>query len=357
MPLDPLISLGIPKPEKAKLRALEATYLELAKKIDHAYAEDMPERAEDMEAAADKIVDQISHLIDDLEDRHPDEDTEAGLEELLANAWAEKDKFLTQDDFIENLRDNVWTQGAKTGSAMHQDVTDAELLAAAKDAYERRLSIQRKLKHAPSDELARARKWVEKIKKEKASRTGANKVESTRHHMEDENMVAENSATQTAMAELQADPDFRAVTPREQNFLVNFLGSVSGDHFADGANFQADIKSYGYKNMTRLTLLFRSHYETFLKALSPEDKAETPEDHSEIPNAGSEPQQLQDVITRSKQSWEVGAVVKVGFLTLRVEEIVPTPGDYAPDEYILVSLDGRKRYSFVPHVGLNRIDM
>ena len=57
----------------------------------------------------------------------------------------------------------------------------------------------------------------------------------------------------------------------------------------------------------------------------------------------------------AKNKWEIGNVVKVGFVTLRVIEIVPTPGDYAPDKYLLESIDGSKRYSFVPHKGLNRI--
>lgn len=60
------------------------------------------------------------------------------------------------------------------------------------------------------------------------------------------------------------------------------------------------------------------------------------------------------VSKRSKQVWEVGSIVKVGFLTLRITAKVPTPGDYAPDAYELVSLDGSKRYSFVPHHGLER---
>ena len=58
--------------------------------------------------------------------------------------------------------------------------------------------------------------------------------------------------------------------------------------------------------------------------------------------------------TRSKQDWSVGSTVKVGFLTLTITAIIPTPGDGLPDEYRLVSSTG-KRYSFVPHHGLERI--
>lgn len=56
----------------------------------------------------------------------------------------------------------------------------------------------------------------------------------------------------------------------------------------------------------------------------------------------------------TRQNWSIGQTVKVGFLTLRVIAINPTPGDYKPDEYILESAKG-VRYSFVPHNGLCRI--
>ena len=58
--------------------------------------------------------------------------------------------------------------------------------------------------------------------------------------------------------------------------------------------------------------------------------------------------------TRSKQDWTVGATVKVGFLTLTITKIIPTPGDGQPDEYRLVSASG-KQYSFVPHHGIERL--
>lgn len=60
------------------------------------------------------------------------------------------------------------------------------------------------------------------------------------------------------------------------------------------------------------------------------------------------------MIRKSKQEWEVGATVKVGFMTgLIVVAKVPTPGDFAPDAYLLSR--GDKWYSFVPHNGLNGI--
>jgi len=60
-------------------------------------------------------------------------------------------------------------------------------------------------------------------------------------------------------------------------------------------------------------------------------------------------------VNKSKQVWIKGAVVKVGFLTLTITGYRPTPGDGAPDAYELVDDRGR-RYEFVPHKGINRID-
>ena len=63
------------------------------------------------------------------------------------------------------------------------------------------------------------------------------------------------------------------------------------------------------------------------------------------------------MIINSKQCWEVGEVVKVGFLRLRVIGKEPTPGDYAPDAYLLCGLNDKssRKYRFVPHNGLERI--
>lgn len=65
------------------------------------------------------------------------------------------------------------------------------------------------------------------------------------------------------------------------------------------------------------------------------------------------------MITNSKQTWTIGATVKVGFLSLRVLGV--TSGTVGkgfktlPDGYTLESLDGSKKYSFVPHNGLTKI--
>ena len=58
------------------------------------------------------------------------------------------------------------------------------------------------------------------------------------------------------------------------------------------------------------------------------------------------------MIRNSKQHWEIGQMVKVGFMTLRVCAKIPTPGDYMPDAYALES--NGKFYRFVPHNGLAR---
>jgi hypothetical protein len=59
------------------------------------------------------------------------------------------------------------------------------------------------------------------------------------------------------------------------------------------------------------------------------------------------------MINNSKQDWTPGQTVKVGFLSLQVIAAVPTPGDFAPDAYILASKTAF--YSFVPHNGLNKL--
>lgn len=61
------------------------------------------------------------------------------------------------------------------------------------------------------------------------------------------------------------------------------------------------------------------------------------------------------MIQNSKQAWEVGEWVKVGFLQLRVTGKEATPGDYMPDAYLLTDKTGTKTYRFVPHNGLQRL--
>ena len=58
---------------------------------------------------------------------------------------------------------------------------------------------------------------------------------------------------------------------------------------------------------------------------------------------------------KSGNKWEIGSVVKVGFMQLRVVS-ARAEKDYLPDIYTLESLDGSKKYEFIPHNGLSRID-
>ena len=61
------------------------------------------------------------------------------------------------------------------------------------------------------------------------------------------------------------------------------------------------------------------------------------------------------MITNTKQNWEVGKTVKVGFLTLIVTGIRQVKDDL-PDIYELVSPNRTKRYEFIPHNGLTRVN-
>jgi len=61
------------------------------------------------------------------------------------------------------------------------------------------------------------------------------------------------------------------------------------------------------------------------------------------------------MIKNSKQSWQLGQMVTVGLVkNLRVIQLVPTPGDFKPDKYILESMKG-KLYGFTPYHGISRI--
>lgn len=64
------------------------------------------------------------------------------------------------------------------------------------------------------------------------------------------------------------------------------------------------------------------------------------------------------MVKSSKQVWQVGEVVKVGFMTLRVVGKEATPGDYLPDAYHLIGLGDKadRKYRFVPHNGLERVE-
>ena len=60
------------------------------------------------------------------------------------------------------------------------------------------------------------------------------------------------------------------------------------------------------------------------------------------------------MIVNTSQKWQAGQTVKVGFMVLTVVSCEPTPGDYRPDIYHLISSKGVK-YTFTPHFGLERV--
>lgn len=59
------------------------------------------------------------------------------------------------------------------------------------------------------------------------------------------------------------------------------------------------------------------------------------------------------MVKTSRQDWSQGQTVKIGFLSLVVLAVVPTPGDGRPDAYVLAR--GEQCYKFVPHFGIERI--
>ena len=63
------------------------------------------------------------------------------------------------------------------------------------------------------------------------------------------------------------------------------------------------------------------------------------------------------MIRNSTQQWTPGQQVRVGFLTLPVRAAVATPGDHAPDAYILANAAGTQLYKFVPHNGVEKISI
>ena len=62
-----------------------------------------------------------------------------------------------------------------------------------------------------------------------------------------------------------------------------------------------------------------------------------------------------DTTSSKNKSWGIGDTVKVGFMNLRVLEIKAIK-DHLPDIYVLESLDGTKKYEFIPHRGLKKIE-
>lgn len=53
--------------------------------------------------------------------------------------------------------------------------------------------------------------------------------------------------------------------------------------------------------------------------------------------------------------WTPDAIVKVGYMTLRVVKRIPTPGDGKPDQWELESVNGDRTYRFAPYSGLKLV--
>ncbi len=61
------------------------------------------------------------------------------------------------------------------------------------------------------------------------------------------------------------------------------------------------------------------------------------------------------MIKNTKQNWQIGEVVKVGFMkNLEVMSMVAIK-DSLPDIYLLKSLDSGSFYEFIPHNGLTKV--
>lgn len=61
-------------------------------------------------------------------------------------------------------------------------------------------------------------------------------------------------------------------------------------------------------------------------------------------------------IQNTRQNWQPGQTVKIGFLSLTVIRCTPTPGDYLPDYYTLKNPKTNALYKFTPHHGLEKIE-
>ena len=59
------------------------------------------------------------------------------------------------------------------------------------------------------------------------------------------------------------------------------------------------------------------------------------------------------MISKSKQNWEIGQTVKVGFMTLTVLATKAIK-DFLPDYYLLEGKNG-SLYAFVPYNGISKI--
>lgn len=64
---------------------------------------------------------------------------------------------------------------------------------------------------------------------------------------------------------------------------------------------------------------------------------------------------INNTLAKAGNKWKVGNEVKVGFMKLRILGSRAVK-DWMPDIYDLESLDGAKKYEFIPHNGLHRVN-
>lgn len=137
-------------PFARKILALETRYARLAKSIDRKYATGRTAGVEGLEEEAETIHERLVGLYEHLEEDEPAKDVEpdpgeyVSIEEALAVAYGNRRNFESDDSWISHLRGIV-----RYGTGIHmwpmvprQDVTDRQLVEAARDAYERRKALR-----------------------------------------------------------------------------------------------------------------------------------------------------------------------------------------------------------------------
>ena len=55
--------------------------------------------------------------------------------------------------------------------------------------------------------------------------------------------------------------ELRKLTPRERNFIFNFMATKTGNRSIDNRNLLFDLNLYRYKNTSRLKRLFEMMYD------------------------------------------------------------------------------------------------
>ena len=135
----------VPSREWARIESLIRRHERLAAKIDRCYEAGEVEGIENLEAEAEGIHEKLIGLYHTYA-----EETEwpagegIGIEEYLAVTFAQRDRFASPEDWIENMRDAIRTELLWLGRDVHP--TDEQVLEVAQDAYERRRALRERYK-------------------------------------------------------------------------------------------------------------------------------------------------------------------------------------------------------------------